>query len=139
MKYTVILIAALTSALIAEEPKPAAPAEAKPAAAAAEEKIYSVTDLVVLRPMLGKKITVEGMVLSTSANKTETMRFLNFTKNYKEALSVVFFSNMGGGTFTKEKLSEFAGRKVRITGTLAEFNGSLQFKMESLDQIKIQP
>ncbi len=138
MKYTLILIAALASALAAEEPKPATPAEAKPAAAA-EEKIYSATDLVALRPLLGKKITVEGMVLSTSANKTETMRFLNFTKNYKEALSVVFFSNMGGGTFTKEKLSEFAGRKVRITGTLAEFNGSLQFKMESLDQIKIQP
>ena len=138
MKYTVILIAALASTLAAEEPKPAAPTEAKPAAPA-EEKIYSVTDLVMLRPMLGKKITVEGMVLSTSANKTETMRFLNFTKNYKEALSVVFFSNMGGGTFTKEKLSEFAGRKVRVTGTLGEFNGSLQFKMESLDQIKIQP
>ncbi len=138
MKYTLILIAALASALIAEEPKPATPAEAKPAAAA-EEKIYSATDLVVLRPLLGKKITVEGMVLSTSANKTETMRFLNFTKNYKEALSIVFFSNMGGGTFTKEKLSEFAGRKVRVTGTLGEFNGNLQFKMESLDQIKIQP
>ena len=138
MKYTLILITALASALIAQEPKPVTPAEAKPTTIA-EEKIYSATDLVVLRPLLGKKITVEGMVLSTSANKTETMRFLNFTKNYKEALSIVFFSNMGGGTFTKEKLSEFAGRKVRVTGTLGEFNGSLQFKMESLDQIKIQP
>lgn len=127
-----------TGALLAEESKPAAPAEVKHAAAA-EPKIYAVTDLVNLKPLIGQKITVDGMVLSTSANKTGTMRFLNFTKNYHESLSLVFFANMGGGTFTKEKLSGFAGRKIRVTGTLGEFNGNLQFKMESLDQIKIQP
>ncbi len=135
-----ILASALcgSAALFAEEPKTAAPAEVK-RTVAAEAKIYAVTDLVTLKPLVGQKITVEGMVLSTSANKTGTMRFLNFTKNYHDALSLVFFANMGGGTFTKEKLSEFAGRKIRVTGTLGEFNGTLQFKMESLDQIKILP
>ncbi len=135
-----ILASALcgTAALLAEEPKSAAPAAAKHAAVAAD-KIYAPTDIVTLKPLLGQKITVEGIVLSSSANKAETLRFLNFTKNYNEALSLVFFANMGGGTFTKEKLSEFAGRKIRVTGTLGEFKGNLQFKMESLDQIKIQP
>ena len=144
MKRTLhsLLVATLCgySALAADEPKPAAPVEAaKPVAAGVEEKIFAATDLAGLKPMLGKKVTVEGMVLSTSTNKAATMRFMNFTKNYNESLSLVFFANMGAGTFTKEKLSEYAGRKIRVTGTLGEFNGKLQFKMESLDQIKIQP
>ncbi len=67
------------------------------------------------------------------------VRYLNFTKDYKQSVSLVFLPNAGNGAFTKEKLTEFVGKKIRVTGQLSDRNGAAQIKMTSLDQIKVQP
>jgi hypothetical protein len=120
----------------ADAPKPAAEAP-KAAEAPADAKVYSPTDLATLKPLKGQKIALEGKVANAGANKTQTIRYLNFTPNFKDSASLVFFANSGGGTFTKEKLAEFVGKTVRVTGTLSEYNGALQIRMESLDQMKV--
>ena len=115
--------------------EPAKPAEtaAAAAAAAAEVKTYAPTDLTTLKPLKGKKVVLEGKIAATGANKTDTVRYLNFTKNYRESASLVFFGN----AVPKEKLAEFVGKKVRVNGVLSEHNEALQIKVESLDQIKV--
>lgn len=104
---------------------------------AAGVKIYAASDLDGLKAVKGQKIVLEGKVHKLGSNKGETIRYLNFTADYHASASLVFFANAGGGTFTKEKLGEFVGKKVQANGTLSEYNGSLQIKIESLDQIKI--
>ena len=62
---------------------------------------------------------------------------MNFTDNFRLSVSLTFFANAGDGKFTKEKLAEFVGKKVRVTGELTEFNGMLQIKMTSIEQLKV--
>ena len=126
-----------TSAYAEEKPaeKPAEPA--KPAQAATELKTYAPTDLTALKEVKGQKVILEGKIAASGANRTESIRYLNFTQNFRESASLVFLANAGGGTFTKDKLAEYVGKKVRVNGTLSEYNGSLQIRMESLDQIKV--
>jgi hypothetical protein len=117
----------------AEPAKPAAPATPAAPAPAADAKVYAPTDLAALKPLKGQKIILEGKIVSTGSNKTDSIRYLNFTKNFRESASLVFF----GGAVPKEKLAGFVGKKVRVNGVLSEHNEALQIKVESLDQIKV--
>ena len=122
--------------------KPAEPAKptepAKPAEPTGDAKVYAPTDLATLKALKGQKITLEGKIDNAGSNRAETIRYLNFTKNFRESVSLVFFVTGGGGAFTKEKLAEFVGKKVRVNGTLSEYNGNLQIRVTALDQLKVQ-
>lgn len=108
---------------------------AKPATAA---RIYEATDLASLRDALNKEVTVEGSVVMQGQNPRETVRYLNFAEDYKTALGLVFFLNYSeGGSFTKEKLGEYVGKKVRVIGKLEEYNGAVQIKINKMDQIQV--
>lgn len=133
--HTIATLALATSAFSADE-KPAAPASPT---AVALSKIFAPTALAELKPLIKQKIIIEGKLVKLGANKTGSIQYLNFTEKYTESVSLVFFANQGGGTFTKEKLGEYVGKTVRVNGELTEYNGALQLKIESLDQLKIQP
>ena len=144
MKFivSVLSVAALSSLGFADEktpdaPKPAEPPKAAEPAAPSGEKIYAPTAIEELKPLKGKKVTLEGPIVKQGENKAGSIRYLNFTDNFRLSVSLTFFANAGDGKFTKEKLAEFVGKKVRVTGELTEFNGMLQIKMTSLEQLKV--
>ena len=116
-------------------------AEDKPAAPTAtpEVTVFAPTDLDKLKEMNGKPVVVEGTVAAQGENKSATIRYLNFTKNYKEAISLVFMVGKGGEEFSKEKLAAFVGKKVRVTGTVSTYNDALQIKIDKLAQIQAEP
>jgi DNA/RNA endonuclease YhcR with UshA esterase domain len=127
----------LAVALLAQAPNARA-AEPKPAEKKKAGKPHDPTDLNALRSLLGETITVEGPIVSTGENKNATIRFLNFTKDYRSGLVLVFFLNYSeGSTFSKEKLQEYIGKKVRVTGKLEEYGSTLQFKIDNLSQIEV--
>jgi RecJ-like exonuclease len=126
----------------AEEKKPEPlkpPQPAVPATPAAPDpaKVFAPTAIEELKALKGKTVTLEAPIIKLGENKSGTVRYLNFTDNYRLSASLAFFANAGSGNFTKEKLVGFVGKKVRVTGELTEYNGSLQIKMTSLDQIKV--
>lgn len=127
-------VLSFSSLAFAEEKKPAEPE--KPAEIVAE-KVFAPTALDELKPLKGKKVIIEGPIVVQGENKTGTIRYLNFTTNYRLSVSLAFFTSATETPFTKEKLAEFVGKKVRVTGELGEFNGSLQIKIAALDQLKI--
>ena len=118
------------------EDKPATPAPPTPPP---EPVVLAATDLEKLKEMLGKSATVEGTVAAQGENNGGTMRYLNFAKKYKEALTLVFMVGKGGDEFSKEKLAAFVGKKVRVTGVVSTYNDALQIKIDKLAQIQIQP
>ena len=132
-------VSAADSAKPADAPKPAAADSSTTPAAAGDAKAHAPTDLETLKPLKGRKIVLEGKIATSGANKTDSIRYLNFTKNFRESVSLVFFANSGGGAFTKEKLAEFVGKTVRVGGTLTEYNNALQIRVDSLDQVKVVP
>ncbi len=132
------LIAALVLTIPAwAEDKPAPAPSPVPDAAAAT--VYAPTDLAKLKEMTGKQVVVEGTVLAQGENKSGTVRYLNFTKNYKESLALVFLLGKNAEAFSKEKLAEYVGKKVKVSGTVGAYNETLQIKIDKLDQIQVQP
>jgi RecJ-like exonuclease len=105
----------------------------------AEEKVYAPNDLAGLKEMTGKTVTIEGKITDQGESKSGTVRYLNFSKNYKDTIALVFILSQGAGNYTKEKLGEFVGKKVRVTGVVGTHNDALQIKIDKLDQIHVQP
>ena len=105
----------------------------------AEEKVYAPNDLTGLKEMTGKTVTIEGKITDQGESKSGTVRYLNFSKNYKDTLALVFILSQGDGNFSKEKLGEFVGKKVRVTGVIGTHNDALQIKIDKLEQIQVQP
>ena len=115
------------------------PAATPPPTPPPDPVVLVATDLEKLKEMLGKSAVVEGTVAAQGENNGGTMRYLNFAKKYKEALTLVFMVGKGGDEFSKEKLAAFVGKKVRVTGVIGTYNDALQIKIDKLAQIQIQP
>lgn len=119
------LVAFFTATLSAAEP--------------AVEKIYAPTDLDALRAVLGQTVKVEGTIVKQGESKDAKVRYLNFSENYKETLALVFMVAKGGGDFSKERLTNYVGKKVQVTGAVADYKGSLQIEVRALDQLRLVP
>ena len=111
---------------------------AEPAAKVGEvvEKIYGPADLQGLRAVKGQTVVVEGLIVCQGQSRAGAKRYLNFTENYQESISLVFDVVKGGGEFTKEKLASYVGKKVRVTGMVGEYQGSLQIEIRAWDRLK---
>ena len=107
-----------------------APTSAKP---------LDANNLPQLRAKRGEKATVEGKIERYGQSKNGNVQFLDFKKDYREGFVLVFFTSKGDGKFTKEKLGEYVGKKVRATGKLTEYGSTMQIEVESLDQLQIVP
>lgn len=134
MKLHPLLLAIAFAVPAFAEEKPATP----PPATTPTATVFAPNDLAKLKEQLGKPVVVEGTIAAQGENKTATIRYLNFSKNYKETISLVFVVGKGD-EFAKEKLEPFVGKKVRVTGTVGIYNDALQVKIDKLDQIQIQP
>ena len=130
-----LIAIALTATPLRAEDKPPAPAPTTPAA----DRIYAPNDLTALRAVKGQTVKVEGTIRQQGASKTGTVRYLNFTEKHEESITLVFFVSKGGGDFTKEKLTNYVGRKVQVTGVVGEYNNNLQIEIRTLDQLKLVP
>jgi len=116
----------------------AARAEEKPAEAApkpASTEVYDPKALEVLRGKTGQIITVEGTIVRVGESKSGTHRYLNFTKLYRESVSLVFPIEKNPEEFKYDKLKAWVGKKVRATGTLSEYGSDLQMIVEKWDQV----
>jgi DNA/RNA endonuclease YhcR with UshA esterase domain len=129
-------VALLAASAIAAATEKRAATPAVPATPSAAQ-VYSATDLDALRSALGQTVIVTGTVVISGESKSKTVRYLNFTKNYKESLGLVF--KKGGEEFAMEKLAPWVGKKIRATGKVSEFNGALQMEIEQWDQVKEVP
>jgi len=92
-----------------------------------------------VRDKVGQTITIEGTPVKVGGNKSGSVCYINFTPNYKDSISVACFVSKSPNDFTKEKLAEWVGKKIRVTGKLSDFNGALQISVEKPDQIVAVP
>lgn len=128
------LVLATATLLRAQTPAPPpAPGTAAPT------EILDPKSLDVLKTKVGMPVTVEGVLVRSGENKAGTIRYLNFTQNYKESISLVFMVTKAPEEFTKEKVDMWVSKKVRATGTVTEFSGQLQLVIEKWDQVVDAP
>jgi len=107
--------------------------EEKPATPPVE--VFDPKALEVLRGKTGQIITIEGTLVRVGESKSGTHRYLNFTKLYRESVSLVFPIEKNPDEFKYDKIKAWVGKKVRATGTLTEYGSDLQMVIEKWDQI----
>jgi len=90
-----------------------------------------------LRPLVGKKVTVGGTIVDTGASKSGDVFYLNFDKNYRAAVSLVFFKKSHPG-LSLEQLNQYVGKSVEASGELEKYRDNLQIQMLSLDQLRFE-
>lgn len=128
----IIFIFAVWCGFLLAGPGPVIAAENPPAT----ELVLPATDLETLRMRIGQPVTVEGTVVRAGQNQAGSVRYLNFTQNFRESIALVFFVSKGGEDFALENLQTWVGKKVRVTGPVTEFNGQLQIEIAALDALK---
>jgi len=114
-------------------------AEDKTAAATAAPKKFDPKDLEGLRGARNEQVIVEGTIARSGESKSKSVRYLNFSENYRESVTLVFFVNKGGDLFAMEKLHKWIGKKVRATGKVTEYGSTMQIEIVKWDQLQEIP
>jgi hypothetical protein len=131
-RLLLLLLTLMVPDLVRAEEK-AVEADGKPVTPPVEH--YDPKALEVLRGKIGQIITVEGTIVRVGESKSGTHRYLNFTKLYRESVSLVFPIEKNPEEFKYDKMKVWVGKKVRATGTLSEYGSDLQMIIEKWDQI----
>ena len=103
------------------------------------EIIYAPTDFAKLRPRVNHRVVLEGVIVATGKSRSGSTSYLNFTKNYRDSVSLVFLGASVAKEFPKERLAGFVGKKIHVGGLLEERSGALQMRVFELEQIKVLP
>lgn len=115
--------------------------EAVPAEAEASEE--EVRQLPVVAPtareelmgMVGREVTVEGVIGRFGESRKGDVRYLNFIGTGRNDVALVFFVPPGEGEFTAANLQRYVGRKVRVTGIISDYRGNPQMQVANLSQL----
>lgn len=99
---------------------------------------FAPDDLLKLSQHVGQSVRVEGRPIEVSQNRSRTIYYLNFTEDYTESLSLVFFISDQPDEFTRDRLSQYVGKRIRVHGEVERYRTDLQMKIRSLDQIEIR-
>ena len=101
------------------------------------EVIYAPTDFAKLKPRVNHRVVIEGVIVATGKSRSGSTSYLNFTKNYRDSVSLVFLGAAVAAEFPKEKLAAYVGKKIHVGGLLEERSGALQMRVFDAEQIKM--
>jgi hypothetical protein len=119
----------------AASPTPRAADAPAPTAAVATGRLDPKDSDAVLA-QVGKKVEVEGRIERDGVSKTGAIRFLNFAGTKRGDLTLVFFVKANPEGYSKEALSAYIGKNVRVRGQVSLFEGSPQIVINSFSQIE---
>ncbi len=126
----------LLASLVVVRAEPVKKASAVPVV---KEVIYAPTDFARLKPKVNRRVVIEGEIVATGRSRSGATGYLNFTKNYRDSVSLVFLGASVAKDFPEERLKGFVGKRIRVGGLLEERNGALQMRVFTPEQIKVLP
>jgi serine/threonine-protein kinase len=90
-----------------------------------------------LMAAIGMMSEVEGTIVRQGQNRQGTIKYLNFSEDFKDTLTLVFFMRGNERVFTDEALRSYLNKRVRVRGQISEHLGSPQIVISDLSQIEI--
>ncbi|PWU15133.1 MAG: hypothetical protein C5B50_15910 [Verrucomicrobia bacterium] len=94
-------------------------------------------DGLLLMQRVDKTVKAKGTIVTFATARSGTFHFLNFSKNYRSALTLAFQIDANPGEFRPETLREYVNKTVVVEGKVKEYLGGPEMLMRSLSQIKI--
>lgn len=93
------------------------------------------TERQALLSRLGDPVVIEGVISEVTAGKGGGFRHLHFVGTAEKDLTLVFFSTENP-VEAMRRLSEYVGKKVRVTGKVSETDGVPQIFVDSFSQLE---
>ena len=106
------------------------------AAEKSKTKTLDSTNQKALAAHIGKKVTVEGTVLSVGKGSKDGIRFLNFSEKKDSGFVASIFPSAYKQV---GPIKNYEGKSVRVTGVLEKYNKQTQIKVTEGSQIKSAP
>jgi hypothetical protein len=104
------------------------------AAPKAKPPILSATESKALKAHMGKKVSVEGKVISTGKGPNDGMRFMNFSKSETTG----FTAALVPAVYPKlPNLDRLVNENVRVTGKLETYKKKSVIKVTRPTQVKV--
>lgn len=91
------------------------------------EKSLPVISYQQAQSFRGEKVIVEGKIIDTAA--TDSVNYLNFSKDYQNTLSLVIF-NRNLSKFDYQPAEYFFGKKIKVVGEIEYYQGSPQIVVD---------
>jgi len=91
------------------------------------EKSYPVISYQKAEEFIGQQLVVEGRIVDTAA--TESINYLNFSKNYQQTLSLVIF-NRDLNKFDYQPAEFLKGKEIKVFGKIELYEGSPQIVVD---------
>lgn len=97
------------------------------------DRVYKAEELNALKIALGRTARVRGRVTNVVMNRNKTAIYLNFSEDYKQAISLAFLvskMNVSDRDDLFRRLSALEGRSVEAKGTVQAYRDYLHLRME---------
>ena len=119
---------------------PTPPPTPKPAdAPPPDESVLDPLNLPAFADRLGRRVTVEGKVLRIGESKSGDVLYVNFSDQYRQAVSLVLFVDPSQKNEIKAGLEGRVSTRVRASGPLEDYKGSLQVRLRGAEDIQVAP
>ena len=100
----------------------------------AKTPVISATDSKKLKANVGKKVSVEGKVISTGKGPKDGMRFMNFSKSETAGFTAALIP----AVYAKfPNLDRMVNENVRVTGELETYKKKTVIKVTRAAQVKV--
>ncbi|MCX7712055.1 MAG: hypothetical protein N2035_00080 [Chthoniobacterales bacterium] len=108
--------------------------------AESQEEIIPASATSQLRELIGRVVTVEGVVSRIGVSRDGSAFFVNFDGNRRGVLELIRFPDLETNEYTEDRvrLEGLVGKRIQVVGTLREYEGKLQIEIKSWAQIKEQ-
>jgi DNA/RNA endonuclease YhcR with UshA esterase domain len=139
---SVLFTAPLFAADAPPAPAPAAPST-KPATTAPTTPIDLATEKDKLKGLIGQEASVRGKVVDVFVPRSGSVTILNFfpAAQRRDFNAVIDKANLDSvnAAFNGDVAAAVKDQTVLITGTVSEYRGNPQIKIEKPEQLKIEP
>jgi len=147
MRIAFLVCTVLAAPLLGADAPPApAPAPAVPAtkpSTAPARQVDIVAEKEKLKELIGQDVAVRGKVLEVFVSNRSGITILNFFPAAERRLfnAVIDKANLDAinAAFSGDVAAAVKEQTVVITGTVADYRGSPQIKIEKPEQLKIEP
>jgi len=138
----VILMLIATPVLAQDAPAPAPAPSTKPATTAPTTPIDVVAEKDKLKALVGQDVTVRGKIVEVFVPRSGSVTILNFFAGpeRRDFNVVIDKANMDAvnAAFNGDVAAAVKDQTVLVTGTVSEYRGNPQIKVEKPEQIKIE-
>lgn len=86
---------------------------------------------------INEKISVEGIISEVKFSKTSNTCFLTLNDGSGKISVIIFESGLKGFEDSNIDINQFKNKKVKLTGTVTQYNNDLELTLDDVNDLEI--